>query len=147
MAYFSISKGKEENLPSTILNGNCYFCTDTSNFYIDYTDTDGTLVRSKISSKYAEKLRYSVDGNIIEIDPSEITDLKTTVSTIFKAPISHLLMSSIDYRIIIYEKKQVQIVIPSGILFLDLQPVCLLADTLPLGLRTQRYISAQKTAH
>lgn len=86
MAYFSISKGKEENLPSTILNGNCYFCTDTSNFYIDYTDTDGTLVRSKISSKYAEKLRYSVDGNIIEIDPSEITDLKTTVSTMISVP-------------------------------------------------------------
>ena len=86
MAYFSISKGKEENLPSTILNGNCYFCTDTSNFYIDYTDTDGTLVRSKISSKYAEKLRYSVDGNIIEIDPSEITDLKTTVSTMIPVP-------------------------------------------------------------
>ena len=87
MAYFSISKGKEENLPSTILNGNCYFCTDISNFYIDYTDTDGTLVRSKISSKYAEKLRYSVDGNIIEIDPSEITDLKTTVSTMIPVPI------------------------------------------------------------
>ena len=86
MAYFSISKGKEENLPSTILNGNCYFCTDTSNFYIDYTDTDGALVRSKISSKYAEKLRYSVDGNIIEIDPSEITDLKTTVSTMISVP-------------------------------------------------------------
>ena len=36
MSYFSIMKGKEENLPDTMVIGTCWFCTDTSNFFIDY---------------------------------------------------------------------------------------------------------------
>ena len=86
MILFKISRGLEENLPTDIVSGNCWFYIDTSNFYIDYTDTDGNLVRSKISGKYAEKLRYSVDGNTIEIDPSEITNLKTVVNSMISVP-------------------------------------------------------------
>ena len=36
MALFKILRGKEANLPSTITDGNIYFCKDTKNYYIDY---------------------------------------------------------------------------------------------------------------
>lgn len=72
MALFKQCRGIEINLPSTLTDGYCYFCTDTGNFYIDYTNTDGALVRSKISSKYADKLRYLQDGNQVELDPTNI---------------------------------------------------------------------------
>ena len=72
MALFKIYRGAETNLPTTLTSGYCYFCTDTTNFYIDYTDTYGALTRAKISSKYADKLRYTEDGNFIELDPTDI---------------------------------------------------------------------------
>lgn len=72
MALFKQCRGTETNLPSTLTDGYCYFCTDTGNFYIDYTNTDGALVRSKISSKYADKLRYLQDGNQVELNPTNI---------------------------------------------------------------------------
>lgn len=72
MALFKICRGAETNLPTTLTSGYCYFCTDTTNFYIDYTDTYGALTRAKIASKYADKLRYTEDGNFIELDPTDI---------------------------------------------------------------------------
>lgn len=72
MALFKICRGAETNLPTTVTSGYCYFCTDTTNFYIDYTDTYGALTRAKIASKYADKLRYTEDGNFIELDPTDI---------------------------------------------------------------------------
>ena len=72
MALFKICRGAETNLPTTLTSGYCYFCTDTTNFYIDYTDTYGALTRAKIASKYADKLRYTEDGNFIELDPADI---------------------------------------------------------------------------
>lgn len=82
MALFKICRGKEANLPSTLTNGYAYFCTDTTNFYIDHLNASDTLVRSKISSKYAEKLRYSVDGTTVEIDPSVIELNTNKVTTL-----------------------------------------------------------------
>ena len=72
MALFKICKGAETNLPQTLTNGYCYFCTDTANFYIDYEDPYGALTRSKISAKYADKLRYTEDGNFVEIEPADV---------------------------------------------------------------------------
>lgn len=72
MALFKICKGKESNLPSNLVNGYCYFCTDTTNFYIDHEDKNGALTRSKLSSKYADTLRYTEDGNFVEINPTDI---------------------------------------------------------------------------
>ena len=72
MALFKICRGLEANLPTTLTNGYAYFCTNTGNFYIDHLNAQSTLVRSKISAQYADKLRY-VDGDTtIEIDPSQI---------------------------------------------------------------------------
>ena len=72
MSLFKICKGAETNLPQTLTNGYCYFCTDTANFYIDYADPYGALTRSKISAKYADKLRYTEDGNFVEIEPTDV---------------------------------------------------------------------------
>lgn len=72
MALFKQCRGNETNLPSTLTDGYCYFCTDTSNFFIDHKNASGTLVRSKISAHYADKLRYAKDGDIVEINPADI---------------------------------------------------------------------------
>ena len=72
MALFKILKGNESNLPATLTEGYCYFCTNTGNFYIDYKDETNALTRSKLSSKYADKLRYTQDGQTVEIDPIDI---------------------------------------------------------------------------
>ena len=49
MASFNISKGLEKNLPTTKIDGNLYFCTDTGNMYIDYQD--GNTVSRKLVNK------------------------------------------------------------------------------------------------
>lgn len=72
MNVFKINRGLEANLPAVLTNGCCYFCTDTTNFYIDYEDKNGVLTRSKLSSKYADTLRYTEDGNFVEINPTDI---------------------------------------------------------------------------
>lgn len=85
MALFKICRGKEANLPSTLTNGYAYFCTDTSNFYIDHLNASDTLVRSKISANYADKLRYVKDGSTIDIDPSTIltdSNYETKIGTV-----------------------------------------------------------------
>lgn len=85
MALFKICRGKEANLPSTLTNGYAYFCTDTTNFYIDHLNASDTLVRSKISANYADKLRYVKDGSTIEIDPSTIitdSNYETKIGTV-----------------------------------------------------------------
>lgn len=97
MALFKICRGAEINLPTTLTSGYCYFCTDTTNFYIDYTDTYGALTRAKIASKYADKLRYTEDGNFIELDPTDIVT-KSNYETAIGVATSDKngLMSSVD---------------------------------------------------
>ena len=72
MSLFKVLRGSEANLPSQKTDGWAYFCTDTGSFWIDHKDSNNTLVRSKISANFADKLRYVEDGEIVEINPSEI---------------------------------------------------------------------------
>ena len=72
MSLFKISRGSETNLPSQKTDGWAYFCTDTGSFWIDHKDANDTLVRSKISANFADKLRYVEDGETVELNPSEI---------------------------------------------------------------------------
>lgn len=96
MAIFKILRGKEVNLPSTITDGNIYFCKDTKNYYIDY-NLDGTLTRSKIAAGYADMLRYKRDGSTIEIEPSTILTDSNYVTKIGAATASKAgLMSAAD---------------------------------------------------
>lgn len=63
MAFFKLYKGVQAELPVAIHEGYAYFCTDTGNFYLDFSDTE----RRQFSGEYAEKLRKS-DGTVIEVD-------------------------------------------------------------------------------
>lgn len=80
MSLFKVLRGSESNLPTNKTDGWAYFCTDTGSFWIDHLDSNNTLIRSKISAKFADKLRYVEDGATIEINPSEIAT-KTYVAT------------------------------------------------------------------
>ena len=80
MALYTINKGKEENLPSAINEGSLYFCIDTGNLFVDHKDVSDVLVRTKISGKYAEKLRYLKNETTIEINP-DVIELNTNKVT------------------------------------------------------------------
>lgn len=72
MSLFKVLRGSEANLPTKKTDGWAYFCTDTGSFLIDHLDSGDTLIRSKISAEFADKLRYIADGETIELDPREI---------------------------------------------------------------------------
>ena len=83
MSLFKILRGSEANLPTTKTDGWAYFCADTGSFWIDHLDSNNTLVRSKISANFADKLRYIKNGETVELDPSEIathTELASKLS-------------------------------------------------------------------
>ena len=68
MAMFRVLRGLENNLPTAIVDGSLYFCTNTNNLYLDCGST-----RYKIAAKYADFLRYVGDeGTTVEIDPKTI---------------------------------------------------------------------------
>lgn len=72
MANFKIGRGMQDGIPEALTDGMLYYCTDTTNLFIDYTDSNGNLVRSQLSANYADKLRYVADGATVEIDPKDI---------------------------------------------------------------------------
>lgn len=84
MALFKICRGSEVSLPSALTDGCAYFCTDTTNFYIDHKDSTNVIVRSKISGAYAEKLRAKVNNETVELG---IEDIIAQLNT--KANASH----------------------------------------------------------
>lgn len=82
MALMKFQRGFEANLPSTMTDGVVYFCKDTGNWYVDHLNESGNLTRSKISAKYADKLRYVEGSDTIEISPTDIlTKTNTTAYT------------------------------------------------------------------
>lgn len=77
MALMKHLLGGEANLPQQELHdGYIYFCHDTKNMWIDHLDETGVLVRSKVSSEYADKLRYIKDGETVEIVPENIATIQ-----------------------------------------------------------------------
>ena len=50
MALFKILRGNAANLPTTKKDGYAYFCTDTHDFYIDYTNASGKLTRGQLNA-------------------------------------------------------------------------------------------------
>lgn len=72
MSIFKINRGKESDLPAELTDGCVYSCVDTGLWFFDHYDTTNTLVRSKISSEYAEKLRGIQNGEAIELSTLEI---------------------------------------------------------------------------
>ena len=52
-----------------MIDGYASFCSDSRNFFIDWTDLDGNLSRAQINSDCANKLRYvDQSGEYMEID-------------------------------------------------------------------------------
>lgn len=76
---FKILQGNKANLPITLTDGYCYYLRDEHYFYVDHKDPNGTLVRSKLSAEYADKLRYVNGGTMIEISPEDLA-LKSEVA-------------------------------------------------------------------
>ena len=72
MALFKILKGNEANLPSTMTDGWAYFCTDTSNFFIDYEDDGGVLHRAQLNAKDAETILGISPASVINNNELEI---------------------------------------------------------------------------
>ena len=89
MSLFKVLRGSEARLPTQKTDGYAYFCTDTGSFWIDHLDSNNTLIRSKISANFADKLRYIEDGATIELNPEEIAT-KTYVAA------NHYTKSEID---------------------------------------------------
>lgn len=78
---FKILRGNEANLPSKLTDGYCYYLKDKHYFYVDHLDDSNTLVRSKLSAEYADKLRYAEDGEMVEIAPEDIA-MKSKLSQV-----------------------------------------------------------------
>lgn len=55
MALFKVFRGNEADLPAKMTDGWAYFCTDTSNLFIDYED-GSVLKRAQLNAKDAETL-------------------------------------------------------------------------------------------
>lgn len=69
MALFKITRGAEEDLPSSYHDGYAYFCTDTGSFYIDYKENESStdIKRMKITAGKADRLTSSTQvGSVIE---------------------------------------------------------------------------------
>ena len=82
MALFKVLRGQEANLASQPLNdGWAYFCSDTGNFFIDHTNTAGSLVRSQINADAAYALRYSKDGSEVVVLADEVVTKSLLDST------------------------------------------------------------------
>lgn len=80
MALFKVYRGNETNLPTSMNDGWAYFCTDTGNFYIDWTSESG-LIRTQVNANCANNLRY-LDGNeYAEIDATTLVQCLTTIWT------------------------------------------------------------------
>ena len=80
MALAKFLRGKEENLSNQPLHDGYIWVTHSDgilNMHIDYIDESGTLVRNKLSSEYAEKLKYLKDGETVEIEPSSLIGRST----------------------------------------------------------------------
>lgn len=78
MALFKTYRGNRANLPSTKKDGNAYFCIDTGEFFIDYTDASGNLQRKQLNANDAK----TVNGHTVEIDVPSDAKLTDTIITV-----------------------------------------------------------------
>lgn len=80
MALFKLLRGQESDLANQPLHdGYVWVTKDLQNMWFDYYDETNTLVRKRINSEYADKLRYVKDEETVELDPSEIATIDGTV--------------------------------------------------------------------
>lgn len=81
MTLFKILRGNESDLPMEVSDGTAYFCTDSGNLYIDYSDSAGGISRKQVNAGCADKIRY-VDGEeYVEIDATTLVGRLVTVES------------------------------------------------------------------
>lgn len=98
MTMFKVKRGIEKSLPSTLLNGTLYFCTDTGNIYIDIDN-----IRKQISAEYAKGLKK--DDTVIELDDIILKDtFDNAISTLTTNYNESIIALSVDGRIVTYIK-------------------------------------------
>lgn len=70
MALFKVNRGNSSTLPTTMVDGWAYFCTDTGEFFIDYADANGELHRKQISAGEAKKIAgvEGAEGQFVSFD-------------------------------------------------------------------------------
>lgn len=84
MALFKILRGNAVDLPTEIKDGYAYFCTDTHDFYIDYTNNENELTRGLITAGSSNNSRPNRLGFLgIDFINNKIQDgwLTSTYST------------------------------------------------------------------
>jgi hypothetical protein len=79
MALFRVSRGDSSNLPSVKTDGWAYFCSDTGEFFIDYTDLDGNLQRKKINESHLQSLQTLVGDVAVSTQINNAVSKKSQV--------------------------------------------------------------------
>lgn len=79
MALFKISRGVAANLPEEMHDGYCWFTTDDSSFYIDFTDESGVIQRRKLNARDAETLTGASLATILQSSDIEIPTSKAVM--------------------------------------------------------------------
>ena len=82
MASFKIARGLSTKLPTTKVDGALYFCTDTHELYIDYKNSNNTIVRVGINASQLEgaTLAQELKNSTSEIPSSAlISSIKSTL--------------------------------------------------------------------
>lgn len=75
MALFKLMRGSASRLPESIINGYIWVAEEEDkalHMYIDYEDDNKELRRGILSAEFANKLRYTADGTIVEIKPEDL---------------------------------------------------------------------------
>ena len=90
MVLFKILRGHKGKIPSTKTDGNCWYTTDESMLYIDYTDDDGTLQRKALNAKDAQTLSNASLSTSLNSSDTEIPTSKAVSTALSgKAQKSH----------------------------------------------------------
>ena len=83
MALFKLMRGSASRLPESIINGYIWVAEEEDkalHMYIDYEDDNKQLRRGILSAEFANKLRYTADGTMVEIQPEDIIGYNITTN-------------------------------------------------------------------
>ena len=87
MALFKILKGNSNDLPNVFHEGYMYITQDTGKIYVDIATNSGDEVNStlqyriQLNAKYADAIKYIVDGEEITITPADFKNLANEINS------------------------------------------------------------------
>lgn len=106
MANFKIGRGMQDGIPEALTDGMLYYCTDTTNLFIDYTDSNGNLVRSRLSApewaKQPTKPTYTADevGALPDttVIPTNISELTNDSGYLTSIPTEYITETELEAK-------------------------------------------------